>query len=130
LNNITILIVDDDEVLGQVMGRVLARRGYRVVRAVRAADALEMADRDTPQIALLDLCLPDGNGADLAAELSTRHPETALVLMTAIPLRRKESRDFADRFAEVLTKPVGVKEVFHAVDAALRNSPTPVTAPP
>jgi DNA-binding response OmpR family regulator len=130
VNNAAILIVDDDEVLGQVMSLVLSRRRYEVIRAVRAAEALEMAERFPPQLALLDLCLPDGNGAELAAELKARHPDLPLVLITAFPLHLKERPELLDRFAQVLIKPVGVAELLHAVDAALSNHAAPVTVPP
>src|SRR5262249_43884731 len=61
----TILIVDDDDVLAQVLGRVLTQQGYRVVRASDAGQALQLVQQQTPQLALVDLCLPDQNGLEL-----------------------------------------------------------------
>ena len=65
----TILLVDDDEVLSQVLRRVLTRDGYRVVEAGSVAQALELIREDKPQLGLLDLSLPDGDGMGLATKL-------------------------------------------------------------
>ena len=65
----TILLVDDDEVLSQVLRRVLTREGYTVVQAGNVAEALRAARSNNPQLALLDLCLPDGDGMELARQL-------------------------------------------------------------
>ena len=59
-----VLIVDDDEVLGRVLGRVLSQQGYSVSQATTAAEALQVAQEQHPALALLDLSLPDGNGTE------------------------------------------------------------------
>ena len=65
----TILLVDDDEVLSQVLRRVLTREGYDVIEAGNIAQALEAARLHPPLLGLLDLSLPDGDGIELAKKL-------------------------------------------------------------
>jgi cobalt-zinc-cadmium efflux system membrane fusion protein len=117
-----ILIVDDDEVLGQVLTRVLTQEGRTIFHAATVAQATELAAQQKPALALLDLRLPDGDGIDLARTLQAAHPELRLILMTAYPLRLREKPELAERFLRVLTKPLNLQELRQAVDAALTDS--------
>jgi two-component system response regulator RegA len=114
-----ILVIDDDEVLGKVLSRVLERPGVTVCRATTVDEALQVAQLCRPRLALLDLCLPDGDGLQLARRLRTERPDLALILMTAYPLRLHEEPAIAEMFQQVLTKPLNVQELRHAVDRAL-----------
>ena len=124
--NEKILIVDDDEVLGQVLRRVLSRDGYTVLAAASVAQALQLDQEQGPRLGLLDLCLPDGDGVQLAGALRARHPGLPLILMTAYPLRLRDNPDGAERFVSCLTKPLNVKELRQAIEGSL--SPAVATA--
>jgi two-component system response regulator PilR (NtrC family) len=116
-----ILVVDDDEVLGQVLKRVLIRQGYLVDYAAGVAEALELA-RDlesAPQLALLDLCLPDGDGGELAVKLQAHWPDLPLILITAYPLRLRAAPGLSERFTAVLTKPLSLSVLRQAIQTAL-----------
>jgi membrane fusion protein, heavy metal efflux system len=115
----TILLVDDDEVLSQVLRRVLSRQGYDVREASSVAQALQVAREQRPRLGLLDLCLPDGDGTDLARQLKAEGGDFPLILMTAYPLRLREQPQLAEGFTRVLTKPLNLQELRQAIDAAL-----------
>jgi cobalt-zinc-cadmium efflux system membrane fusion protein len=117
----TILIVDDDEVLGQILTRVLTQQGYQVERATDAAQAVQLARERPPQLGLLDLCLPDQDGVALAQKLRGQAPGLPLILMTAYPLSLREHPERTESFAHVLTKPLNLQELRHAVDATLQR---------
>jgi len=57
----TILIVESDVMLGQVLSRALAREGITLVHAVNAAQALALAQRHSPRLVLLDCHMRDAN---------------------------------------------------------------------
>jgi DNA-binding response OmpR family regulator len=116
--NTTVLVVDDDEVLGSVLARVLARRGYAVLVADTVAQGLELARQYRPKVALIDLCLPDGSGTELAAQLRGELDDIALILMTAFPLRLKEHPELEADFAGVLIKPLDLADLRHAIEGA------------
>jgi DNA-binding response OmpR family regulator len=124
--NQTILIVDDDEVLAQVLSRVLTRQGFTVCHASTAAQARRRVRDCNPGLALLDLCLPDGDGLELARDLRTDSPELPLILMTAFPLRLRYDPVGAEIFERVLTKPLNLKELREAVDSAITARPASV----
>ncbi|HEV3236555.1 MAG TPA: response regulator, partial [Gemmataceae bacterium] len=115
----TILIVDDDEVLGQVLSRALAHEGRAFIRAGSVAQALQEAEQHPLRLALLDLCLPDGDGVELADSLRSQHADVPLILMTAYPLRLQEHPEMAGKFTHVLTKPLDLHRLRGAVDEAL-----------
>jgi cobalt-zinc-cadmium efflux system membrane fusion protein len=119
----TVLLVDDDEVLGQVLTRVLTQQGHTVQRATDAAQALQLAHEQPPQLALLDLCLPDQDGIELAQKLRSDNPGLPLILMTAYPLQLRDHPERMADFACVLTKPLNVQELRQAVEAALHHQP-------
>jgi CheY-like chemotaxis protein/multidrug efflux pump subunit AcrA (membrane-fusion protein) len=119
MNASTILLVDDDEVLGQVLRRVLTRQGYTVLNASTVAQAEQLTQQHRPQLGLLDLCLPDGDGVELARRLTEKSENRPLILLTAYPLRLRERPELAAKFSRVLTKPVNLQELRNAIESAL-----------
>ena len=117
--SLTILVVDDDEVLGGVLSRVLTRQEHIVWRAASAGQAQRLAGEHHPRLALLDLCLPDSDGIELARQLRAEHPELVMILMTAYPLRLREHPQLTKYFVRVLTKPLDLAELRQAIDASL-----------
>jgi CheY-like chemotaxis protein len=117
--NRPILVVDDDEVLRRILSRILAQQGHTVLPAADAAQAVRLARERRPCLALLDLCLPDRGGLELARQLRDADPGLTLVLMTAYPLRLCEHPELADDFAHVWTKPLDLVELRQAVEGVL-----------
>lgn len=79
----TILVVDDDAALADNLADILEDEGYRLISANTCAEALTLASRHNPQVALLDLKLPDDSGINLLAKLKQAHPDCICTLMTA-----------------------------------------------
>jgi DNA-binding NtrC family response regulator len=77
-----ILVVDDDKLLRTIITERLERSGYDVTAAGTLTEARAALHRYTPDVALLDVKLPDGEGPELLAELAA-DGETACVMMTA-----------------------------------------------
>jgi two-component system, NtrC family, response regulator AtoC len=82
VTNARILILEDDDLLRQVTAERLEREGYSVVAAANLAEARALLDQQTPDLAVLDIQLPDGLGTDLLEEL-TRSGDTVCVMMSA-----------------------------------------------
>src|SRR5215204_1893233 len=72
----TILIVDDEPVVRNLLVSCIAAQGYRALDAVGRAEALELVRSypETIHLAVIDQTLEDGNGLDLARELSALQP--------------------------------------------------------
>jgi two-component system, NtrC family, response regulator AtoC len=82
VTNARILILEDDDLLRQVTAERLEREGYSVVAAANLAEARALLDQQTPDLAVLDIQLPDGLGTALLEEL-TRSGDTVCVMMSA-----------------------------------------------
>jgi PAS domain S-box-containing protein len=80
-----VLIVDDDADFADSLNDMLLSEKYRVAAAHNAAEALEIADRFDPQVALLDIRLQagSGDGLDLLAALKAKHPDLLGIVVTA-----------------------------------------------
>jgi CheY-like chemotaxis protein len=118
-NQLSILVVDDDEVLGRVLSRVLGQQGHVVRRAETVAQALALAQDHSFHLALIDLYLPDGNGLELARRLRQEHPGIQLILMTAYPLILRDRPHLAEEFNQVLIKPLDLADLRRAVGSTL-----------
>jgi membrane fusion protein, heavy metal efflux system len=120
----TVLLVDDDEVLGQVLSRVLTQQKYNVVRAADAAGGLEQARLHPPKLALVDWFLPDQDGLALGQQLRGLQPELPLILMTAYPVCLNDHPERLNIFSRVLTKPLQLQELRQVIADAL-GEPAP-----
>jgi len=80
-----ILVVDDTGSVRSVLARALLDAGYHVLTASNASEALRLLERlpARPDLAVIDLYMPEGSGEALAAELSRRHPRLPLVFLSA-----------------------------------------------
>lgn len=81
-----VLVVDDDPGFADLATRLLTDWGYDVIGdAATVAEGLAQAERLRPDMVLVDVALPDGNGFDLAGRLRALSPPAAVVLVSADP---------------------------------------------
>ncbi|MBV9820095.1 MAG: response regulator transcription factor [Solirubrobacterales bacterium] len=117
-----VLVVDDEPTIGDVVSRYLRRAGYQAQVAATAHDALERALRDRPDVIVLDLMLPDGDGLEVMRRLRQYDPvRTAFILLTA----RGEESDRVIGFRlgadDYVVKPFSPAELVARVDAIVRR---------
>ncbi|MEQ9333803.1 response regulator transcription factor [Thalassobaculum sp.] len=80
MNLARIILVEDEPDVGRLVSRVLTDAGYRVSVAVSGMDARALADREAPDLAIVDLGLPDCDGLTLVRQLVDRHECGIIVL--------------------------------------------------
>lgn len=78
-----ILIIDDEEQLRKLLGRLLSLEGYTILEAANVKAALKLLEKEEVQVILSDVKLPDGNGVQLTSELKQKFPETEVIVLTA-----------------------------------------------
>ncbi|MFA7330283.1 MAG: response regulator [Candidatus Delongbacteria bacterium] len=115
-----ILVVEDDPQMQRLLGTALEVQDFRVVAAGNVRDALVAATTHNPELILLDLGLPDGDGLDLIGRIR----EWSQVPILVISARGRE----ADKVLaldggadDYLTKPFGVGELLARMRVALRR---------
>ncbi len=91
----TVLVVDDHEGFRLRTRRLLERERYRVVEAADGADAIRQAEREQPDLVLLDIHLPDIDGFEVARRLRAAGGTGAILLIST----HSES-DMADRLRD------------------------------
>ncbi len=78
-----ILLVDDDPLLVDSLGYILRQEGYYVATAASGAEALERAAREEPDLVLLDIALPDGDGFAVAERLAEGDDSPIVILVSS-----------------------------------------------
>ncbi len=121
----SVLVVDDEPTIAEVVARYLERAGYRTRVAVDGAQALESAARQRPDLVVLDLMLPGIDGLEVMRRLREQdHQRVAVILLTA-------KGDESDRVIglrvgadDYVVKPFSPAELVARVDAVLRRVDT------
>ncbi|HVX12759.1 MAG TPA: response regulator [Pirellulales bacterium] len=115
----SLLIVDDDEDFLEILVRRFSRRGLSTAAASSAADALDAADRQKFQVALLDRSLPGQDGLELMEHLRDRHTNLQVILLSGHG-DEQSIADARDRGAfDYLVKPCSLADLEKAVQRAL-----------
>ncbi|MEW6544741.1 MAG: response regulator [Nitrospirota bacterium] len=111
----TILIVDDEVEIGELVGEFLKRRGYLVKTATSGEQALTMIKQEPPDLVLLDIYMPGINGVEVLRRLQAMNSPAGVIMLTASqeePLL-KTAMDLGA--FDVLSKPVDLSQVELAV---------------
>ena len=116
-----ILIVEDDESTRKTLTLVLGRKGYATETARTGKEALEKAKKQSFDVTLLDIKLPDMEGMELVAPLKELHPDLALIVITAYASRETALQALKEGAADYITKPLDVEEVLKAIGKALEK---------
>ena len=112
----TILIIDDDEAIGNLEQEVLEGAGYRVLRAYSGTEALLVLQNTRPDLALLDLMLPGLSGEELLPRLQG----VSVIVVSAKAGVEHKVALLMDGAADYLTKPFDTGELLARVRVALR----------
>src|ERR1039457_3058829 len=117
----TLLILDDEPVIRDVLGSVLARAGFVTREAATAAEGLERLAKEPIDLLLLDLMLPDRPGLEVLSEVKARHPEVPVVVVTAYSSVESAISAMREGAFHYLPKPFRNEEVVHVVKQALEK---------
>lgn len=79
----TILVIDDEEVMRDILETVLGSEGYRVKLAATGKEGRDIAASEPIDLAIIDVMLPDGSGIDVLDELKKSDPELVAIVITA-----------------------------------------------
>lgn len=79
----TVLIIDDEEKLRNLLARIIESEGFEVVEAGDCRSGLKKLEQHTIDVVLSDVKLPDGNGVDLLPKIKSAHPLVEVILLTA-----------------------------------------------
>jgi CheY-like chemotaxis protein len=102
----TVLIVDDNQALLRLLAEHLkANTGWRIVTVETVKQAQDAVSAHTPDLALLDFLLPDGNGVRLGVNLKLRFPAMQGIIMTGAELPAEEEAICSEYDFRIVHKP-------------------------
>jgi CheY-like chemotaxis protein len=118
-NDVTVLVLEDEPLVRELLADTLRTGGYTVVAAGTAADAAELAeDLDRLDVLVTDVLLPRSSGFEVALRLRAQQPSLGLVFVTGwMPDDVSVPPEIAQPYA-VLRKPLGGQTILDAVAAA------------
>ncbi|HEY3374678.1 MAG TPA: response regulator transcription factor [Candidatus Aquicultor sp.] len=124
----TILVVDDEKQIVELISAYLEREGYQVISAYDGRAALELAEREKPDLILLDLMLPEVNGFEVC-RLIRNGSHVPIIMLTARDEETDKVLCLEVGADDYITKPFSPREVLARVRAVLRRSvPEPSSA--
>lgn len=121
VNTPTVLVVEDDESLRLVLADNLEEAGYRVLVAPTVAEATRLWDAERPDLVVLDLMLPDGDGYSLCQRQRAAGSEAAVLMLTARSLEDDLVGGLDAGADDYLTKPYRLRELLARIRALLRG---------
>jgi len=122
-NDITILLVDDEPDILEIVGYNLSSRGYQIIKAENGIEAIEKAIKYKPQLIILDVMMPLMDGIE-ACEKLRNIPDLSNTIITFLTARGEDYSQVAGFEAgadDYITKPIKPKVLISKVKALLRR---------
>ncbi len=116
----SVLVVDDEFGITEVLDALLTDAGHHVRRAINGRQALELVHEQQPDLILLDMMMPimDGPTTLRAIRSDPQGATTPVILMSSLPPEKVETM-IDQAFDSILTKPFRAKDALAAITAAL-----------
>ena len=117
----TVLVVDDEARLVSLVESYLTQSGFRVLTALNGVEALSMAQRENPDLIILDLMMPEMDGYEFMRLYRAEHA-TPIILLTARVDSDEKVIGLEMGADDYITKPFRPRELMARVKAVLRRS--------
>jgi two-component system KDP operon response regulator KdpE len=125
-----VLVIDDERRYRELLELNLRRRGYHTTLAEDGLTGLNLFERDSPDIVLLDLMLPDLDGLEVCRRIR-EYSQVPIIILSARLEETQKVRGLRLGADDYVTKPFGPEELLARIEAALRRyaAPAAATAP-
>ena len=117
-----LLVVDDEAMILELLSGTLRFAGFEVVSAASGAQALRAVASSPPDLVLLDVMLPDGDGFEVAGRIRSAGPDVPVIFLTARDAVADRVTGFHAGADDYVTKPFSLEEVLVRVRAVLRRT--------
>ena len=117
----TILVVDDDGEMRDLVRDVLEERGHRVVLAESGKEALKRLSEADVGVVVTDLRMKEMQGIELLTEIKRAYPDTNVILMTAFGSVESAVASMKEGAYDYLVKPVKTEELVRVTERAVRE---------
>lgn len=123
-NRIRILVVDDEELILELIERILSKEGYRVTTAATGSEGVLKAVEIDPDLILMDISMPEIDGYDATELIKKIQSSTQIpvVMVTGQDIKEDGGRSFESGAISYLRKPFSNSNLLKVVALALRLS--------
>ncbi|OBF12512.1 response regulator transcription factor [Mycobacterium sp. ACS4331] len=119
---ISVLVVDDETVLAEMVSMALRYEGWEITTANDGASAISAARTARPDVVVLDVMLPDMSGLDVLRRLREQNPSLPVLLLTAKDAVEDRIAGLTAGGDDYVTKPFSIEEVVLRLRALLRRT--------
>lgn len=116
----TVLIVDDNLAIVQLLSATLEQRGYKIIAAVTAAEGLRLVASQQPELVLMDYHLPDQDGLSVLKEIKASYPACYVIMITGRGSEELAVLMMKAGASEYLLKPFDTRTLGERVDAVCK----------
>ena len=121
--SLRVLLAEDNRVNQKLASRLMEKRGHRVVVAENGREALEALEKQTFDLVVMDVSMPEMDGFEAAAAIRAREKGNGshlpIIAMTALAMKGDRERCLAAGMDGYVSKPVQSKELFQAIESLL-----------
>lgn len=120
----TVLLVEDNEMNGDMLSRRLIRKGYQVIMATDGKSGVETAHRELPDIIIMDMSLPVLDGWEATCQLKAGQSTKAIpvIALTAHAMANDREKALEAGCDDYDTKPVDFPRLLHKMQILLQNN--------
>lgn len=118
----TILIVDDEYLIADILGYAMEDEGYMVVKASNGRKGLEVLDRERPELVITDFMMPVMDGLEFARAIRARPASADLPIILMSGAQGSVGRASPELFAAVFDKPFDINQIIAKVKALIGPS--------
>ena len=117
-----LLVVDDEKTILELLAGSLRFAGFEVMTAASGAEALRAVATSRPDLVLLDVMMPDGDGFEVVRRMRSSGPDVPVIFLTARDGVRERVAGLALGGDDYVTKPFSLDEVLERIRAVLRRT--------
>jgi DNA-binding NtrC family response regulator len=117
-----ILVVDDELLIRDLLFDFFSSQGFMIHLAENGKKAVEKIDSIEFQVALVDLKMPEMNGAEFTSILHKRKPQIPVIIMTAYPSMNSAIESIKNGVFDYIVKPFKIADLFETVKLAVKEN--------
>lgn len=118
----TVLVIDDERIVHDSVGRILTDEGYQMDSALRVDEALDLLSKKSYDVVLTDLMMPDDSGMKAVEAVARDHPDCGVVMFTGFATVESAVESMKLGALDYLPKPFTPEELIEVLNRALEKT--------
>jgi two-component system response regulator HydG len=122
-DELTVLVVDDNEDLLETFAKILKRRGFSVETAENGQDAVAKYKKNAYDVTLMDIIMPEMNGVEAFRRIKETNPDAPIILMTAYSDEALLQAARREGIRHIVHKPIKVEQLINLISDVAKEQP-------